>query len=317
MSSINTNVAALTALQSLNFAQSQLIRAENRVATGERVATAQDNAAYWSIATTMRSDNGALTAVKDALSLGSATADVAYTGINNSIKLLDQIKQKLVAAREPGVDRGKIQNDIAALQSELRNVAQTANFSGQNWLNIDTSGGTDTTVQIVSSFSRDSTMTVVVGKISFNLYTAATGQTTALYDANPSASAKGGQLDRQHTAASGTTYTIDTLDIHALSDSAADVADIDSYIQGVETTILRLTDSATALGYVKLRIDLQKSFVADLMSTVQKGVSQLVDTNMDEESTRLQALQTKQSLGVQSLSIANNASQSIVKLFTG
>jgi flagellin len=317
MSSINTNVAAITALQSLNFAQSQLVRAENRVATGERVATAQDNAAYWSIATTMRSDNGALTAVKDALSLGSATADVAYTGINNSIKLLDQIKRKLVAAREPGVDRSKIQNDIAALQSELRNVAQTANFSGQNWLNIDTSGGTDTSVQIVSSFSRDSTMTVVVGKISFNLYTAATGQTTALYDANPSAAAKAGQLDRQHTAASGSTYTIDTLDMHALSDSAADLADLDSYIQGVETTILRLTDSATALGYVKLRIDLQKGFVSDLMSTVQKGVSQLVDTNMDEESTRLQALETKQSLGVQSLSIANNSSQSILKLFTG
>lgn len=53
------------------------------------------------------------------------------------------------------------------------------------------------------------------------------------------------------------------------------------------------------------------------MSTVQKGVSQLVDTNMDEESTRLQALETKQSLGVQSLSIANNSSQSILKLFTG
>lgn len=317
MSSINTNVATITALQSLNFAQSQLVRAENRVATGERVATAQDNAAYWSIATTMRSDNGALTAVKDALSLGSATADVAYTGINNSIKLLDQIKRKLVAAREPGVDRSKIQNDIAALQSELRNVAQTANFSGQNWLNIDTSGGTDTSVQIVSSFSRDSTMTVVVGKISFNLYTAATGQTTALYDANPSAAAKAGQLDRQHTAASGSTYTIDTLDMHALSDSAADLADLDSYIQGVETTILRLTDSATALGYVKLRIDLQKGFVSDLMSTVQKGVSQLVDTNMDEESTRLQALETKQSLGVQSLSIANNSNQSILKLFTG
>lgn len=316
MSSINTNVAASTALQALNFTQSQLVRAETQVSTGQRVATAQDNAAYWSIATTMRSDNGALSSVKDALGLGSATADVAYTGINNSIKLLDQIKQKLVAAREPGVDRTKIQSDIAYLQSQMRTVAQTANFSGQNWLNIDSSSGADKSVEIISSFSRDSTQTIVVGKIGFNVYSAATGQTLALYDANPSAVAKAGQLDRQHTAPSGATYTIDTLDIHTLTDSPADMADLDSYIQSVENTILKLTDSATALGYVKPRIDLQKTFVFDLMSTIQAGVSQLVDTNMDEESTRLQALETKQALGVQSLSIANNSNQSILKLLS-
>ncbi|MGL1260162.1 hypothetical protein ACSTKG_00250, partial [Vibrio parahaemolyticus] len=89
------------------------------------------------------SDNGALSAVKDALGLGSATADVAYTGINNSIKLLDQIKQKLVAAREPGVDRTKIQSDITALQNQLQSTADTASFSGQNWLKIDTTAGLD------------------------------------------------------------------------------------------------------------------------------------------------------------------------------
>lgn len=94
------------------------------------------------------------------------------------------------------------------------------------------------------------------------------------------------------------------------------MADLDSYIQSVENTILKLTDSATALGYVKLRIDLQKTFVFDLMSTIQASVSQLVDTNMDEESTRLQALETKQALGVQSLSIANNSNQSILKLLS-
>jgi flagellin len=76
-----------------------------------------------------------------------------------------------------------------------------------------------------------------------------------------------------------------------------------------------MTASATALGSVKSRIDLQKSFVSDLMSTVETGVSQLVDADMNEESTKLQALQTKQSLGVQSLSIANQSSQSILKLF--
>ncbi len=315
MSSINTNIAANSALQSLTMTQKEMVQTQSRISTGYRVASAQDNAAYWSIATTMRSDNGALSAVKDALGLGSATADVAYTAVNNAIKLMDQVKQKLVAAREPGVDRTKIQSDITALQNQLQSTADSASFSGQNWLKIDSTAGTDITKAIVSSFSRDSTNSVTVGTISFNLLTVATGDTTALYDANTTASAKVGLLDKQQTAVSGSTYTIATLDIKALTDSAADLADLDGYISAVDTTLVKLTSSATSLGSVKSRIDLQKSFVSDLMMTVETGVSNLVDADMNEESTKLQALQTKQSLGVQSLSIANQSSQAILKLF--
>ncbi|MGL1696749.1 hypothetical protein ACSTH7_25270, partial [Vibrio parahaemolyticus] len=67
MASINRNIAATSALQALTVAQQDLLTVQARVSTGYRVADAEDNAAYWAIATTMRSDNGALTAVKDAL----------------------------------------------------------------------------------------------------------------------------------------------------------------------------------------------------------------------------------------------------------
>ena len=95
----------------------QLEITQARIATGFSVATAADNAAYWSIATTMRSDNKALSTVQDALGLGAAKVDVAYTGINAAIDVVDEIKAKLVAAREPGVDKSKIQSEITALQS--------------------------------------------------------------------------------------------------------------------------------------------------------------------------------------------------------
>ena len=124
MSSINTNVAAMTALQSLTATNKSLTETQNRISTGFRVADASDNAAYWSIATTMRSDNTALSTVQDALGLGAATVDVAYTGINSAIKVVDQIKSKLVAARQPGVDRGKIQSEITELQAQLRGIAE-------------------------------------------------------------------------------------------------------------------------------------------------------------------------------------------------
>ena len=124
MSSINTNVAAMTALQSLTATNKALTETQNRISTGFRVADASDNAAYWSIATTMRSDNAALSTVQDALGLGAATVDVAYTGVESAIKVVDQIKSKLVAARQPGVDRGKIQSEITELQAQLRGVAE-------------------------------------------------------------------------------------------------------------------------------------------------------------------------------------------------
>jgi flagellin len=51
------------------------------------------------------------------------------------------------------------------------------------------------------------------------------------------------------------------------------------------------------------------------MDAVSRGVGQLVDADMNEESTKLQALQVKQQLGVQALGIANSSSQSIMQLF--
>ena len=137
MSSINTNVAAMTALQTLTQTNKELTETQNRISTGYRVADASDNAAYWSIATTMRSDNSALSTVQDALGLGAATVDIAYTGINSAIKVVDQIKSKLVAARQPGVDRNKIQSEITELQAQLRGIADSASFSGENWLSVE------------------------------------------------------------------------------------------------------------------------------------------------------------------------------------
>jgi len=55
--------------------------------------------------------------------------------------------------------------------------------------------------------------------------------------------------------------------------------------------------------------------LCDIMRAIDRGVGALVDADMNEESTRLQALQVQQQLGIQALSIANQNSQSILSLF--
>jgi flagellin len=312
MSSINTNLAALTALQSLNMTSKDLLQTQNRISTGMKVSTAQDNAAYWSIATTMRSDNSALSSVQDALGLGSSTADVGYTALNQSIDVATQIKTKLIAAREPGVDRSKIQSEISVLQKQLKSTGDSASFSGQNWLSADSSAtGYNATKSIVSAFTRAANGSVSVGTIDIDT------SKTLLFDSN--AAGTGGIIDGKRDAtgaksASGTD-SIATMDISALTDSAADLTKLDGFIKGADAAIGEMTSAATTLGAVKQRVDLQKSFVTALQGSITQGVSQLVDADMNQESTRLQALQVKQQLGVQALSIANSSNQSILSLF--
>ena len=312
MSSILTNVSAMTALQSLNKTQSMMETTQKRISTGYRVGSAEDNAAYWSIATTMRSDNSAMSTVKDALGLGAATIDVAYTATNSAIEAAKSIKDKLVAARQPGVDRTKIQSEVTELQNQLKSIADSAVFSGQNWLSADSSvAGYNPIKSIVSSFSR------TAGVITLGTIDVDTAK-IKLYDANAAAVPAGilnGMRDATGALNAAGTFSAANLDISALTDNVADTATLQSYIVGVDKAISEMTSSASNLGATKQRVTLQTNFVTALMDAVDRGISTLIDADMSQESTKLQALQVQQQLGVQSLSIANQNNQSILSLF--
>lgn len=308
MASIMTNTSAMTALQSLSSTNKQLSITQARISTGFRVAEAEDNAAYWSIATTMRSDNGALSTVRDALGLGAATLDVAYTGINKAIDVTKEIKNKLVAARQPGIDREKVQAEVDELQNQLQSIADSSVFSGENWLSVDSSQATyNATKTIVASFSRANGQ-VSIGTISVDL------TTTELIDTND----QSGILDSEDTTTNGgVDYSILSLDISTVTDTDDDLADLEQMIAWVDDGISKMTTAASNLGAVKQRTNMQKDFVSSLMDAIDRGVGALVDADMNEESTRLQALQVQQQLGIQSLSIANQNSQQILSLFRG
>jgi flagellin len=306
MTSIMTNQSAMTALQSLTNTNKSLGQTQTRISTGYRVSNAEDNAAYWSIATTMRSDRDALSTVKDALGLGAATLDVAYTGMKTAIDVTKEIKNKLVAARQPGIDRAKVQSEITELQNQLKSVADSSVFSGENWLSVDSSdAGYNATKTMIASFSR-SGGSISVGTISVDVDGA------KLFDAND----QSGLLDTEDTTANGgVDYSVSTLSISSITDSDDDLADLEQMIGFVDDAISGMTTAASNLGAIKQRTKLQSEFVSALMTAIDRGVGALVDADMNEESTRLQALQVQQQLGIQALSIANQNSQSILSLF--
>jgi flagellin len=290
MSSILTNSAAMSALATLRTINSSMETTQNRISSGLRVESASDNAAYWSIATTMRSDNDALSTVKDAIGLGAAKVDVAYTGMNSAIEVVREIKNKLVLASEPSTDLDKIGKEIEALQDQLRTIASSAQFNGENLL---ASAAANTT--IVTSFNRDTLGAVSVTSITYAL-TADTLLTNGAGDT--------GGLLADILVIDLSTYTPAT--------RAAGIAD---NLVDVEEALTGMTDAAAGLGAISKRIMLQEEFVANLMDSIDKGVGRLVDADMNEESTRLKALQTQQQLGIQALSIANANSENILQLF--
>ena len=387
MSSLLTNTSAMTALTTLKLTNQSLDQSSARISTGLKVATSSDNAAYWSIATTIRADNGSLGAVKDALGLGANSVDVAYNGANSVINQFQTIKDKLTAALSPNVDRSKIQSEINDALKSIKQTSDASVVSGEAWLSTDSSAGNYVSDRkIVSSFTRTQgviavdTLTVSVDKT--KLYDAkttagtasagATGGTlvadfktaqttfdtaqntfdasnkdaaaqTALDTAKTTFSAAkttfdtgvkaantaavagtdgtGGILNKQWAVsgadndglAKGYALSVDTIDIGDIQNN--DLSKLRAYIALADKALNAMTNVATTLGSAKSQITSQTNFVDSLIKANERSIGTLVDADMEEESTRLKALQVQQQLGMQSLTISNTNTQQILSLF--
>ena len=323
MTSIMTNNSAMSALATLRSINADMESTQSRISSGYRVNSAADNSAYWSIATTMRSDNQALSTVKDALGLGAAKVDTAYTGMNASIEVVSEIKNKLLAAKEPGVDKTKINKEITELKNQLSSIAESASFSGENWLQNETTTAAGTK-SIVGGFNRDSSGQVSITTLDVNVTSltliGADNESLGILTKDVDANA----LDPDATTTTARNYyLIDTGSTTGTQASGTAISltasttdqQVTDMVRAVDSMLSSMTDAASNLGAVNKRISMQEDFVSNLMSTIDKGIGRLVDADMNEESTRLKALQTQQQLGIQALSIANANSQNFLSLF--
>src|SRR6201992_3584170 len=155
---------------------------------------------------------------------------------------------------------------------------------------------------------RDQITTIVSNAVfnGFNLVNGSTNQITAL------ASADGTRritTAAQNMSLSGTIVTLKaTSSISTQAKASSLVATIQSSLTNVNASLAKLSSGAA-------KFSIQGTFVQKLSDTLTTGIGNLVDANMAEESAMLQSLQVKQQLGVQALSIANQAPQTILSLF--
>jgi len=231
MTSILTNNAAMAALQTLRGVNDSLKDTQGRVSSGYRIDKAADNAAYWSIATTMRSDNKALGAVSDALGLGAAKVDTAYTAMDNAIDVVTEIKAKIVAATEKGVDKTKIQEELDQLQEQLVSIAQSASFSGENWV-----AGASGTKSVVSSFVRDGSNAVSVKMTDYILDAGTLGNVLFGMNSNGTIQTTSGIIGTAFNGTYGNTVIV-MPSIYALDITNFTQGQLDGALSGVELVL--------------------------------------------------------------------------------
>ena len=275
--SINTNTGAMIALQNLNTTNTALSTTQNRISTGLKIASAKDNGAVWAIAQNTRSDISSLDAVKDSIQRGQSTVDVAVAAGQTVSDLLNQMKTKALAAADTSLDT----NSRTALANDfvaLRNqISKTIANAAFNGTNL-----------------------LKTGAASLTSLADATGAQKITVQA---------QVMGLTASSAGTiiTFTVGTTFATAAAASTV-VSQLTASITNVNAAVAKLGTGSQAL-------QTHLNFIGQLQDTMTAGVGNLVDADMAKESANLQALQSKQQLGIQALSIANSSKSALLGLF--
>ena len=272
--SVNTNVGALSALQNLNSTNRQLEVTQGRINTGLKVASAADDGATFAIAQTLRSDVAGLNAVKSSLDRATSTLDVAIAAGESISDLLNELKEKAVAAKDSGLDtasRASLNSDFGQLRDQITSIIENAEFNGTNI--VDGSGNN---VVAITSANGGNTITVA-----------------------------------------GQDLTLSSTNITLASDASISTAALASaVVDTLSVSIENVTSALSTLGAGATRLDIQSSFIGKLSNTIEIGIGNLVDADLAKEAANLQAQQVRQQLGLEALSIANQAPGAVLGLFS-
>jgi flagellin len=149
----------------------------------------------------------------------------------------------------------------------------------------------------------------VVANAQFNGFNLVNGSTTQLAALASADGTRHVTVSAENMSLSGSIVTISTgATVSTLANASAMVAAIQTSLTNVDSALAELSSGAK-------KFSVQSDFVQTLSDTLTTGIGNLVDANMAQESATLQSLQVKQQLGVQALSIANQAPQVVLSLF--
>jgi flagellin len=372
VSSVNTNINAMAAVQALKDIGNDMTMTQASIESGLKVGSAADNPAVFTIAQGLRANSNALTAVGDSLSTGLATVQAQTQGATSISNALNTLLQTVTQAQGQTGDALAASN--TTITNALKNIDAFAQATTINGVNLLSSAGTLNVLSNVNGSSTSVTTTVASNSAGLGLTGLAvtTGGTTLAANATPIATGDNvtytdssgaktifeftdGSSALTSVPASGTTVVgveikpggtanTDSQNMGALlsaMQSHGVAASIDSSgtitvsggttaasalttgtvsggtgaITAVNAAITQIGKTLSALGAATLQLQGMSDFTSQLSTSVTTSLGAIVDANLSEESAKLSSLQTKQSLAIQSLSLANQGPSALLQLF--
>jgi flagellin len=283
LNSVNTNIGAMVALQSLESTQTNLTVTEKQISTGFRVADSTDDGAAYAIAQGIRSSVGALTSANQQLGNATGLLTTTQSGLNNISNMMASMRDVLVKLSDSSVSGQSRTDYITQYTSMLSNVktfVQDADYNSKTLIG-NISGGALTTSHWsnIAIARNDSGSTYGVAKIN--------GST--MY----------------HAISFGTTTLASATSVAALITANGTFLTEQNFISTALNTI------GSAINYVAN----QTTYNTTKINSLNSGLGSLIDADLAKESAQLTALQIRQQLGAQALSLANQAPQTLLSLF--
>lgn len=287
LESVNTNMGAMVALQSLESTQQQLSVTQKQISTGFRVADSTDDGAAYAIAQSIRSTVGALTSANQQLGSAQGLLSTTQTALNNVSNMMGSMRDVLIKLSDNTLSTTERSSYVVQYQAMALNVKsdiQDAGYNGKSLIgNITGSigGGTITAIDIPRN---ENAVTYGVATMSGSaIYTGIDFTTTQLNTATTVATLIG-------TSANTT---------------------VNAFITQQTNVGTYLNNIGSSINFVNS----QTSYNNDKIDALNSGLGSLVDADLAKESAQLTALQIRQQLGTQALSLANQAPQSLLSLF--
>jgi flagellin len=282
LESVNTNMGAMVALQSLESTQQQLAVTQKQISTGYRVADSTDDGAAYAIAQGIRSTVGALTSANQQLGNVGGLLSTAQTGLNNVSNMMGSMRDVLVKLSDGSLsssDRSNYEQQYNSMLANVKTFIQDSTYNGKTL--IGNVGGTAGFGSV--AVARDG---------SGDTYTIKSQGMSAAYNSIAFSTAAGAGLNsagsvQAFLGASGTFTTMQNQvgnDLNAIGSNINYVAN-------------------------------QTSYNNNKIDSLNSGLGSLIDADLAKESAQLTALQIRQQLGTQALSMANQAPQSLLSLF--
>lgn len=280
MNSIITNNSAALAVEILNNTSSALQATQKQISTGYRVADATDDGAAYAVAQRVRSDVSALTTANQQLGNTTGLLQTTTGALNSVSGLLSSARDTLIElgnAQNQGNTRTQYIQQYQTTLAEIKTAFQDAAYGGKTLIgNLTGSNGSFGAVNVIRNETGGT-------------YSIGTFDGSALYNS----------------------IAFTTTQLSGASTAAALITSTGVFINKQGTIGSELNTYGAASNYVTE----QQSYNNTKIDALNAGLGALVDADLTKESAQLQALQVRQQLATQSLSIANQAPQSLLKLF--